>query len=296
MNTSGDNDSVRYRTPDHIIYVSCNEILETTTETVSGNAHTRNEEDSEEEKGGVESENHSAQQHIIHVTHNVTPEKKAKKARREAFIDNDEDIEEGKAESEEVAYYDSETESMEEHMTDTAKIDSEIISGQYESLLSGETLKSSLGIVHVESKPGQDAFAHHLYLNIIQKEEFSLETGFIGVAHLARGPNSYEKQFNATNAHSWKADYNPMPRRAHLFRMSKPTNIKLRKVFESTQKVRYGYEMENRLTESVFGVGSQYPFLFLFISFSTIISGIRNKRRQKKKTTLRSRKERRTKS
>jgi hypothetical protein len=51
MNTSGDNDSVRYRTPDHIIYVSGNEILETTTETVSGNAHTRNKEDSEEEKG-----------------------------------------------------------------------------------------------------------------------------------------------------------------------------------------------------------------------------------------------------
>ncbi len=43
MNSSGDNDSVRYRTPDHII--------QTTTETVSGNAHTRNEEDSEEEKG-----------------------------------------------------------------------------------------------------------------------------------------------------------------------------------------------------------------------------------------------------
>jgi hypothetical protein len=45
MNTSGDNDSVRYRTPDHIIYVNGNEILETTTETVSGKAHTRNEED-----------------------------------------------------------------------------------------------------------------------------------------------------------------------------------------------------------------------------------------------------------
>jgi ATP-dependent helicase YprA (DUF1998 family) len=59
MNSSGDNDSVRYRTPDHII--------QTTTETVSGNAHTRNEEDSEEEKRGVESEYHSAQKHIIHV-------------------------------------------------------------------------------------------------------------------------------------------------------------------------------------------------------------------------------------
>jgi hypothetical protein len=204
----------------------------------------------------VESENHSAQKHIIHVTHNVTPEKKAKKARKEAFIDNDEDIEEGKAEIEEVAYYDSETESMEKHMTDTAEIDTKIISGQYESLLSGEMLKGSLGIVYVESEPGKDAFAHHLYLNIIQKEEFLLETGFIGVAHLARGPNSYEKQFNAAKVHPWKADSNPMPRRAYLFPMSKPTNIKLRKVLESTQKVHYGYEMKNRLTESVFGVGS----------------------------------------
>jgi hypothetical protein len=101
MNTCGDNDSILYRTPDHIIYVTHNVILEKMAEKVGGERHTRNKEDSEEGEGEVEDENHSAQKrspdHIIHVTHNVTPEKKTKIASRKAFIDNNKEVEEGKS-------------------------------------------------------------------------------------------------------------------------------------------------------------------------------------------------------
>jgi hypothetical protein len=74
-----------------------------------------------------------------------------------------------------------------------------------------------------------------------------LETGFIGIAPLARGPNSYAKQFNAMKPHPWKADSNLMPQQAYLFQMSKPTNIKLKKVLESTQRVPDVHETDDWL-------------------------------------------------
>jgi hypothetical protein len=177
MNTFGDKDSVSYRTSDHTIYVTHNLTVEKMAEKVGGETHTRIKDHLEEGEGEVENENHSAQRrspdHIMHVTHNVTPEKKkAKIASRKVFIDNNKDEEEGKVEIGEVAYYDSETESIKKSIMDTANVDMEIISGQYKTLLSAEMLKGSLGIVYIESEPGQEAFACHLYLNIIQKEQF----------------------------------------------------------------------------------------------------------------------------
>lgn len=139
--------------------------------------------------------------------------------------------------NEDSCYYEDEVNTYESEMASFEDIDPDAVAGQYGCLITGEILKGSLGVIYLETNNGEDAFVHHLHLEVMGKSVFAKTHGFICTAHLSKGRNSEDKKFNKEAVKKGNLAGQLMPKRVVVFRMTRPTPNKLYSMLQNIKVV-----------------------------------------------------------